>query len=98
MLIPITYRIIVKPEEVETKTASGILLAVDPKKERLAVERGEVVAIGPNTFKDFPFGAGRNINVGDKIYFAKYAGKIIRDTDDTEYIIMNDEDVLAIIE
>jgi len=93
-LIPVLHRLIVEPEEVETKTASGIILSVNEKSERKAVERGEVLAIGDTAFKDFK--ADIIPTVGDRIYFAKYAGKEVKDGD-KDYLILNDEDVICII-
>lgn len=74
--------------------AAGIVLELD-KREQKAVEFGTVVSVGPTAFKDY----GRDntiLNEGDRISFAKYAGKEIQDND-TTYLILNDEDVLAII-
>jgi chaperonin GroES len=95
MLFPILHRVLVKPKEVETTTAGGIVLAIDPKKERTAVEQGEIIAIGETAFKEFK--AEVFPKIGERVYYAKFAGKFIKDIDDTEYLILNDEDILAII-
>lgn len=93
-LVPILHRLIVEPEEIETKTASGIILSVNEKAERKAVEKGKVLAIGDTAFIDFK--AGVTPKVGDTIYFAKYAGKEIKDSD-KDYLILNDEDVICVV-
>ena len=93
-LVPILHRLIVEPEEIETKTASGIILSVNEKAERKAVEKGKVLAIGDTAFIDFK--AGITPKVGDTIYFAKYAGKEIKDSD-KDYLILNDEDVICVV-
>lgn len=95
MIVPILHRILVKPDKVETKTASGIVLALDERREQAAAETGTVVAIGSTAFKDF----GEDTTIikqGDKIFFAKYAGKTVKDKEE-EYIILNDEDVVGVI-
>jgi len=93
--------ILVKPEDV-TETddmyrrakAAGLQLEIS-KKEQKAVEFGKVVSIGPTAFKDY--GRGPDIlSIGDKISFARYAGKTIKDGE-TEYLILNDEDILAVV-
>ena len=90
------HHILVKLDEPETKTSSGIILAIDEKKERKAVEYGTVIQVGPTAFIDY----GREPDIlkgGDRISLNRYAGKSIVDTDEQEYVIVNDQDVLAII-
>jgi len=94
MLVPILHRVLIEPEDVETKTASGIVLAVNEKAERKAVERGKVVAVGDTAFREFK--ADVVPQVGDMVYFAKYAGKTIMDGE-KEHLLINDEDILAVI-
>lgn len=93
-LVPVLHRIVIEPEDIETKTASGIILAINEKAERKAVEKGKVVSIGDTAFKDFK--AEVTPVIGDTIYFAKYAGKEIQDNG-KNYIILNDEDVICIV-
>lgn len=100
MLIPFLHRIVVKPEKVEEvddqlrrAKAAGIILELD-KREQKAVEVGVVVSIGDT------FGKGFETTVlpkvGDKVYFAKYSGKEIKEKEEV-FLILNDEDVVAII-
>lgn len=96
MIQPLLHRIVVKPDPVETKTAGGIILAINEKREQAAAEIGTVVSVGPTCFKDF----GQDSEIlkgGDRVYFAKYAGKTVKDVDGEEYVILNDEDVVAIL-
>jgi chaperonin GroES len=95
------HHILVKPEDVSDvdevyrrAKAAGIKLELD-KREQKAVEYGTVVAVGPTAFKDYHRGPDI-LKVGDKLTFAKYAGKSIKDGDN-EYLILNDEDCLAVI-
>ena len=97
MLTPVLHRIILKLDSIEEVTASGIVIPKDLiEKERKAVEIGTVVSIGETAFKDYG-GSIDTIKVGDRVIIAKYSGKEIKDIDETQYVVINDEDVLVII-
>ena len=53
MINLLLHTVLVKLDEPELKTASGIIISVDEKKERKAVEYGTVIQIGPTAFKDY---------------------------------------------
>jgi co-chaperonin GroES (HSP10) len=104
MIIPVLHRLLIKPMKVEEanetfKKMRELGLAIPEsdtkKREQQAVEIGEVVAIGDTAFKDF--GGEGCVKVGDRVYFAKYSGKQVKDVDGTEYILCNDEDLCAIL-
>ena len=97
MIIPLLHTILVKPQNIETKTDGGIIIPdMVTDKERKAVEVGTVVSVGPRAFIDY--GRGPDIlSKGDTITYTRYAGKEIKDGDDT-YLLVNDIDVLALIE
>ena len=83
-------------QDLKRAKAAGIILELD-KREQAAVEYGTVVKVGPTSFKDL----GRDPTIlkeGDRISFARYSGKSIKDSDGTEYILLNDSDVLVVIE
>jgi chaperonin GroES len=93
------HHVLVKLDDPELRTESGIILATEEqaKKERKAVEYGTVVQVGPTAFVDY----GRDpsiIKIGDKISFARYSGKEVVDTDKKQYILLNDQDVLCVLE
>lgn len=101
------HRILVKPDPVETKTAAGIILAVNEKQERAGSQKGTVLEVGPMAWKNEFMGFGQEgwapwVKAGDRIFFARYAGKMIKTSDDPQdqeyYIVLNDEDVQALIE
>ena len=97
MIKLLLHQVLVSLDEPETKTASGIIISIDEKKERAAVEYGTVVQVGPTAFKDY----GRDPSIlkgGDRISLNRYAGKSIKDSDGKDFVIINDVDVLAIIE
>lgn len=94
-LNPVEYKILIEPEEVEQKSAGGIVLAMaTTEKEKMAQVRGKLIAIGGNAFEDW---AGNIPKPGDAVYFAKYAGYVIKGKDGKEYRLANDKDVSAIV-
>lgn len=81
-------------EVIRRAKAAGIEVQLD-KREQKAVEYGVVSQVGPTAFKDY--GRGPDIvKEGDRVVFAKYSGKEIKQKDIT-YLLLNDEDILAII-
>ena len=95
MIIPLLHTILIKPDEVETKTASGIVIPdMVTDKERKAVETGVVISIGFRAFVDYG-GDPTLLSVGDRIAYARYSGKAIKDSDGSEYLLVNDIDCLS---
>lgn len=77
---------------------AGIVLPSedDNAMRRNAVDRGFVVGIGSTAFKDF--GGEPWCQVGDQVYFSKYAGKVLKDPGTAEeFVLINDEDILTVI-
>ena len=103
MIKILLHHVLVKPDEateadqdLKRAKAAGIILELD-KREQAAVEYGTVVKIGPTAFTDL----GRDPTIlkeGDRISFARYSGKSLKDSDGTEYLLLNDQDVLVVIE
>nr|ASN63651.1 co-chaperonin GroES [uncultured virus] len=91
------FRVLVEPKHFEEVTEGGIILNVgeDWKREKAATVIGTIVNVGPTAWKGFDDGVPW-AKVGDKVYYAKYAGKTIVDGD-KEYVILNDEDIQCII-
>ncbi|MBR4265471.1 MAG: co-chaperone GroES [Bacteroidales bacterium] len=85
---PLGTRVVVKVQEAETKTKSGIYIP-DSAKEK--PQRGEVVAVGNGT-KD----EAMELKAGDVVLYGKYAGTTI-ELDGVEYLIMNQSDIMAIV-
>jgi len=95
MLKALGYRLLVKPDEIETKTETGIVLAVDEKLEKGARITGTVVDIGPECW-GMHKGNTAWCSVGDKVFWAKYAGKHVIDPyTNEEFVVLNDEDVVV---
>ncbi len=94
-LRPLGDHIIVKPMEEEEEVKKGGIIIPDTAKEK--PQRGEVIAVGPGKILDNGQKKQMEVKVGDKIIHQKYGGTEIK-IDDVEYIIMNEEDILAVIE
>jgi chaperonin GroES len=94
-LVPVEYKILIEPEEVEQKSAGGIVLATaTTEKEKMAQVRGKLIAVGGNAFEDWK---GRIPQVGDAIWYAKYSGYMIKGKDGKEYRLANDKDCAAVV-
>lgn len=92
-IVPIGDRIVVKIEENEEKTKSGIVLP-DTAKEK--PQKGKVVAVGSGRLLDNGKKAELEVKVGDTVIFSKYAGTEIK-LDGEKYLILSESDVLAIL-
>lgn len=93
MLRPLGDRIIIELVEVEEKTAFGIVLP-DSAKEK--PQTGKVVAVGTGRVLDNGTRVELDVKEGDEIIFSKFAGTEVK-YDGTEYLIVRESDVLAVI-
>ncbi len=87
-LKPLADRVLIEPAAAETTTSSGIIIP-DTAKEK--PQRGTVVAVGAGT-PDNPV----TLKVGDQVLYGKYAGTELNH-EGTDYLIMKESDVFAII-
>ena len=104
MIVTVLHRILVKADafeavdktHVEAKRLGLIIPETDDKKRAQAgVDKGTVVAIGPTAFRDF--NTECPIKVGDRVAFARFAGKIVDDpSTEEQFVILNDEDIVCI--
>lgn len=94
-LHPLSDHIVIEPSKDEERTKSGILLPETAEKEDL--KQGKVVAAGPGRKTS----AGRvipvEIKVGDKVLYSKYSPDKIK-VEEKEYVIVKEEDILAVLE
>lgn len=94
---PVLHRILVRPDALEETTASGIIIKHDTRKEA-AVETGVVLQVGNTAFESYGSTYdNEGVTPGARVYFAKYAGKEVKDGD-TRYLLLNDEDIVGVIE
>lgn len=99
-------RVLVRQDKLEEKDPiyasamkAGIQIADTSREKKLeqnAVDEGVVVDVGQNCWAP-PVGDGTPwCQVGDRVYFAKYAGSI-RKEGDTIYMVLNDEDIIGVL-
>ena len=88
---PLSDRVVVMPEEVDEKTASGIILP-DTAKEK--PQMGKIVAAGPGKISENGNAVKMTLKSGDKVLYGKYSGTEITLNDD-EVLIMRESDILA---
>ena len=88
MIKPLADRVVIEPQEAQTKTASGLFIP-DTAKEK--PQQGTIVAAGPGK-KDEPM----EVKVGDVVLYGKYAGTEVT-FDEKKYPIVKQSDILAII-
>ena len=92
-LKPLADRVIIKPAAAEEKTKGGIILPDTAKEKPM---QGEIVAVGPGKVSDDGKVIAPEVKVGDKVLYGKYSGTEVN-IDDTEYLIMRESDIFAII-
>lgn len=90
---PLADRVVVKMVEAEETTKSGIILAGSAKEKP---QIAQVVEVGPGVVVD-----GQKIEmevaVGDRVIISKYVGNEVK-LDGEDYIIVRQEDILAVVE
>ena len=91
---PLHDRILVKRLE-EQETVRGGIIIPDTAKEK--PQEGKVVAVGGGKIGDDGKRIPLDVKAGDKILFGKYSGSEVKIEDD-EYLILREEDVLAILD
>jgi chaperonin GroES len=91
---PLHDRVIVKRQEEERKTASGIVI---PDAAAEKPDLGEVTAVGNGKIGDDGKLRPMNVKVGDKVLFGKYSGQAFK-MDGVEYLQMREDDIIGIVE
>ena len=90
---PLADRVVVRRLEAESKTAGGILL---PESAKEKPKEGVIVALGDGKLLDSGERSTFTFKVGDNVLFTSYAGTDVK-VDGDEYLIMREDDILAII-
>jgi len=92
-LKPLCDRVVIKQLEAEETTKSGIVL---PSQSQEKPQQAEVVEVGPGGIVD-----GKEVKMevkpGDRVIYSKYAGTEVKLGED-EYIIVRQNDILAIVQ
>lgn len=112
MIKPMSYRVLVKPDSLDEDPAfkrakaAGIALPEHEgiRMEQMKMDSGTVVALGPTAFRAYASEGNAAFEevapkVGDRVGYAKYAGKFQKDpVDQVEYLLLADEDINCILE
>jgi chaperonin GroES len=93
-LKPLSNKIILEAVSSEEKTKSGIIIPDTVNQEK--PEQGKVLAVGPGKLLKNGQRSQMDIKVGDMVIFSKYSPSEIK-IDGKEYLVVSDEDVLAIV-
>ena len=92
-LVPLGDRVVLKQTEKEETTNSGIILAAKSQEKPVTAE---VVAVGPGGMVDGKE-VTMQVKVGDQVIYSKFAGNEVK-LDEEEYVIVRQNDILAIVE
>jgi chaperonin GroES len=92
-LKPLNDRILIKPLKEDEKTSGGIFI---PQTAEEKSDKGEVVAVGPGKLLKNGERAAMSVKPGDKVLFKKYSAEEIK-MNKEEYLIVSEEDILAVI-
>ena len=92
-LVPLGDRVVSKQLEAEETTKSGIVL---PGQAQEKPQQAEVIAVGPGGVVEGKE-VKMEVKVGNKVIYSKYAGTEVK-LDGEEYIIVKQNDILAIVE
>jgi len=91
---PLEDRVLIKPSEAESKTASGIYL---PESAQEKPVQGTVVAMGPGKLLDNGERVAPSIKEGDTVVYSKYSGTEVEIKNES-HLIMRESDLLGLIE
>ena len=92
-LVPLGDRVVLKQLEAEETTKSGIVI---PGQAQEKPQQAEVIAVGPGGVVEGKE-VKMEVKVGNKVIYSKYAGTEVK-LDGEEYIIVKQNDILAIVE
>jgi chaperonin GroES len=91
---PIGEKLLVKRLEAEGKTAGGIVL---PETAKEKPKEGKIIALGDGKLLDNGKRAKFQVKKGDRVVFSSYAGTEVK-IGTEEYLLMSEDDILAVIE
>ena len=93
-LKPLDDRIVVRPNEAEQTTVSGLVIP-DTAKEK--PQQGEVIAVGPGARDENGKVQPLDVRVGDRVLFGKWSGTEVR-IDGQDLLIMKESDIMGVLE
>ncbi len=92
---PADVKVLVLPDPVEEKTRGGIIIPENVQdQQKYATIKATLIARGPNAFMEWG-PSEEDFRPGCRVVVAQYAGRRMKGVDGLEYVILNDEDVIA---
>lgn len=92
---PVGYRVLVRPDDIEEKTAGGIVIAETIRDgHQSAQSTGTLVAVGLDAWADYRKSWAK---VGDRVLFARYGGLLVDGIDGNPYRLLNDEQISGVV-
>ncbi len=92
-LKPLNDRVLIK-RKTETESQGGIILTESAQEKQ---QQGTVVAVGPGKYTNDGNLQSMQVKVGDTVFFAKYSG-VEFDFDNEDFIVMREDDIVAVTE
>ena len=95
---PVDYKVLVRPDPVEQKTEGGIILTASSHEQQgWAQVKGTMIARGDGAFGKWSTAERAALSPGARVYYDKYQGIRVYGADGEEYVLMNDENIGAVI-
>jgi len=91
---PLHDRVLAKRVEEEEEQVRGGIIIPDTAKEK--PQEAEIIAVGPGKVQDDGKRAPMDVKKGDRVLIGKYSGSEIK-IDDVDYVILREDEVLAVI-
>jgi chaperonin GroES len=92
---PLGDRLVIRRQEAEEKTAGGILL---PDTAKNQPQKGKVLAVGAGRLLKDGSRRGLQVKVGDTVIFTSWAGEEYKDGQQSNILLMREEDILAVVD
>lgn len=99
-ITPVEYNVLLKQDAIQEKTDGGLYLGTETQEqERHGQTRGVIIALSPMAFAfdDWPEGEPKP-GVGQKVVFARHSGTFVTGSDDEEYRMVKDRDIVGVLQ
>jgi chaperonin GroES len=93
-ITPLNDKVLIERVEADDKTAGGIILP-DTAKEK--PKQGKVLALGEGKLLENGQRVPFQVKIGDRVLFSSYAGNEVQ-VDGKEYLVMSEDDILAVVD
>ena len=101
-ITPLDLKVLVRPDAAEKVTKGGIIVPDSTSdRQKFAVVKATTIAVGANAFNEWLNGKEPDEvpvpEAGSRILMAQYAGARVKGQDGEDYVLMNDEDCIALL-